>query len=115
MNGIHLKDDSGFEYLIYVRTCNLEIFISFSYIFTANIKADLSGTGELTTDKKGRSIAQIKTVNVKLRIGDATGTATNIDNDRNNERISKYYIARDNHSSILKIKHFLDTRSILWF
>ncbi|KAK7601696.1 hypothetical protein V9T40_009137 [Parthenolecanium corni] len=54
-----------------------------------NIKADLSGTGELTTDKKGRSIAQIKTVNVKLRIGDATGTATNIDNDRNNERITE--------------------------
>lgn len=43
----------------------------------------------MTTDKKGRSIAQIKTVAVKLRIGDATGTATNTDNDRNNERISE--------------------------
>ena len=54
----------------------------------ANIRAELSGTGELTTDKKGRSIAQIKTVNVKTKIGDATGTATNTDHNRQNERIS---------------------------
>lgn len=57
---------------------------------TANIRAELSGTGELTTDKKGRAIAQIKTVNVKTKIGDATGTATNTDRNRQNERISEY-------------------------
>lgn len=59
-------------------------------IILANIRADLSGTGELTTDKKGRQIAQIKNVNVKVKIGDATGTAINNDKNRNNELISKY-------------------------
>ncbi|XP_065203818.1 circadian clock-controlled protein daywake-like isoform X2 [Planococcus citri] len=54
-----------------------------------NIRADVSGSGELTTDKKGRQIAQIKTVVVKLKIGDATGTATNTDGNRNNDVITE--------------------------
>lgn len=57
---------------------------------SANIRADVSGSGELTTDKKGRQIAQIKTVIVKLKIGDATGTATNTDGNRNNDVISEF-------------------------
>ncbi|XKL60770.1 hypothetical protein PGB90_007827 [Kerria lacca] len=54
-----------------------------------NIRADLSGSGELTTDKKGRSIAQIKTAIVKMKIGDAVGNAVNVDHNRNNEVITE--------------------------
>lgn len=70
-----------------------------------NIVADLSGSGEFTTDKKGRQIAQIKTVKVKCRVGDATGTATNTDSNPNNEAITKSAITfyANNRRQILDI------------
>lgn len=57
---------------------------------SADIVADVKGTGEIVSSKKGVKYVNIKTVRSKIKVGGQQSKVVNTDGDRNNEIISKY-------------------------
>ena len=58
-------------------------------MLTANISADVKGTGELLTSKKGTKYVNIKTLKIKAKVGDQLVKFVNTDDNQQNVLISE--------------------------
>lgn len=71
------------EHRKYVAKCIMPTF------FPANVVTDVRGSGELVKNKKGVEYVQIKTVKLKLKIGNEAVKFTNTDRNPQNDLIGK--------------------------